>query len=192
MNGVREHDYKSFVTPYLNLDLLLYQFSFCFARNIATLEIDKIKTLEVGEKHEQLLCFVICHTIINRVKSFDVFCLWNISTIFRVIIFRQPSAAEKLKSRLTKKHVLVAVVVLAITVLVVTCVLVTNRIYTDSNLDIIKVSENTVYFRLRSYFTNRLRVICELLESSVRIEQNVTLSFRAHKVADKSFREHCT
>jgi hypothetical protein len=43
------------------------------------------------------------------------------------------------KGRLTKKHVLIAVVSLVIAVLVVTAVLVAIRIYTDHNMDIVKV-----------------------------------------------------
>ena len=47
--------------------------------------------------------------------------------------------SERLKSRLSKKHVLIAVITLFITGLVVTAVLVGIRIYTDSNLEVQKV-----------------------------------------------------
>jgi cell division protein FtsL len=52
---------------------------------------------------------------------------------------QQPTtAATTSKSRLTRKHVLIAVVSLTVTALVVTCVLVAVRMYTDNNIDILK------------------------------------------------------
>lgn len=59
-----------------------------------------------------------------------------------VIAAVQPTTASddgtKSKSRLTRKHVLIAVVSLVVTALVVTCVLVAVRMYTDNNMDILK------------------------------------------------------
>ena len=55
-----------------------------------------------------------------------------------VIISTPEGSGEKLKSRLTKKHVLIAVISLLITGLVVTGVLVGIRIFTDSNLEVLK------------------------------------------------------
>lgn len=57
-----------------------------------------------------------------------------------VIIASQPTSDENgaKKSRLTKKHVAVAVVALLVTGLVVTGALVGMKIYTDSNLEVIK------------------------------------------------------
>ena len=48
--------------------------------------------------------------------------------------------AKSLKSRITKKHVLIAVISLLITGLAVVAVLVSVRMITDNNLDILKVS----------------------------------------------------
>lgn len=45
------------------------------------------------------------------------------------------------KSRLTRKHIVIAAFSLFITALAVTCVLVVIRIYTDSNLQALKVIE---------------------------------------------------
>jgi len=55
-----------------------------------------------------------------------------------VIISTPEGSGAKLKSRLTKKHVLIAIVSLLITGLVVTGVLVGIRIFTDSNLEVLK------------------------------------------------------
>jgi hypothetical protein len=46
---------------------------------------------------------------------------------------------EAKKGRLTKKHVVIAIITLLVTGLVVTGVLVGLKIYTDSNLEIVKV-----------------------------------------------------
>lgn len=53
-------------------------------------------------------------------------------------VFVQPTM-EKLKAAgLSRKHVLIAGTCLAVTVLVVTCVLVAIRVYTDSNMEMLK------------------------------------------------------
>lgn len=78
-----------------------------------------------------------------------------------VVFSTSEASGAKLKSRLTKKHVLIAIVSLLITGLVVTAVLVGIRIFTDSNLEVLKytmkangisqnvsTSENSVIFHV--------------------------------------------
>lgn len=61
--------------------------------------------------------------------------------LFDYVIVLQSSTAENVtnKSRLSKKHVLIAVITIFVTGLVVTGALVGMKIYTDSSLEIIKV-----------------------------------------------------